>query len=104
MPMKNKATFRLAQQQFTKGQPNIVITGNDWAGLKALDLLGGQVGSPAALAKALTTNAEPDSRHALQGGRLLRRLESFGYVQPLPGPEGGFEITPTGRTALTQMS
>ncbi|MGF6281999.1 hypothetical protein ABH908_000514 [Pseudomonas frederiksbergensis] len=102
--MKNKTTFRLAQQQFTKGQPNIVITGNDWAGLKALDLMGGQVRSPAALAKALTTDGDPDSRHALQGGRLLRRLENFGYVQQLPGPEGGFEITPTGRTALTQMS
>lgn len=100
--MKNKTNFRLAQQQFSKGQPNIVITDNDLAGLKALDILGGQVKSPAALAQALANSGEPDTRHALQGGRLLRRLESFGYVRTMAGPDVGFEITVTGRLALTQ--
>lgn len=100
--MNNKTTFRLAQQQFSKGQPNIVITDNDWAGLKALDLLGGHVKTPAALAKALTTDGDSDTRHALLGGRLLRRLESFGYVRPAPLPEVGFVITVNGREALTE--
>lgn len=100
--MKNNTTFRLARQQFSKGQPNIVITDNDWAGLKALASLGGHVQSPAALARALTANGEPDTRHALLGGRLLRRLESFGYVRPAAHPEVGFEITINGQLALTE--
>lgn len=96
--MKTSRKLLIDQHPFSKGHANIAITPRDLAGLKVLVELGGIVSNPAGLAKAMTGGAE-DSQHSMTGGRLIRRLESYGFIRE---GDKGFEITVTGRAAATR--
>lgn len=99
--MKTPKALLLDCQPFSKGPANIALSSRDLAGLKALLSVGGMVRTPAELMMALAGGVE-ESRQALSGGRLIRRLESFGFVRPLNN-HNGFEITVTGRAAASQL-
>lgn len=88
----------LEGHSFSRGPANIVISELDLLALKALEQLGGTVGTPADLGEALDSTLD-GSRKSLLGGRHLRRLESVGFVKSLETTSGGYEITITGRAA-----
>lgn len=77
---------------------NIALTDRDLAGLRALKSLGGRIGSAADLAAVLNPHLN-SNQQAMGGGRLIRRLASFGFVQALAEPEVGYQITAAGLQA-----
>lgn len=92
----------LDHQRFSKGQPNITLTGRDIAALKTLRSLGGRIAVPADLAAALEEGSVASQQNALIGGRLIRRLESLGFVREIASPGSGYEITAIGQQTAKQ--
>lgn len=95
---RNASSFLLHHQSFSKGRLKIAITERDIAGLKALRSLGGRISTPAELAAALEPSSTA-SQNALAGGRLIRRLENFEFVQELAAPDSGYQLTAAGQRA-----
>lgn len=98
MNSRKTRTFLLHQQNFSKGKMKIALSDRDLAGLRALQSLGGKISSAAELAAVLNPRLTANQQ-AMGGGRLIRRLASFGFVQALIDPEAGYQITAAGEQA-----
>lgn len=98
--MSQSKTPLLANHSFSRGPANVVISELDMLALRTLNQIGGEVSTPADLGNALDKNLDA-SRKSLLGGRHLRRLESVGFVKALERPSGGYQITVTGRAAVS---
>ncbi|MBM5458889.1 hypothetical protein H8F21_15085 [Pseudomonas sp. P66] len=98
--MSQPKTPLLAHRSFSRGPANVVISKLDMLALRALNRIGGAVSTPADLGEALDGKLD-NSRKALLGGRHLRRLVSVGFVKALDQPNGGYQITVTGRAAAS---